>query len=558
MTRKIKYSLYSFILTIISCMTGCSNNFLKDEPEYLGAFIESLVINPQETNIQTITITIPEAYSSSYQIRQYPKWMEFQQMSGSFSDGLTILNFRIINEELNLYGQTGGELILAIKNLGLVSLNITVKSPEQYDIYLDKEMLDFRTDISMLELRIQNHATESVSWKVTECPDWAKLQMSNGMINAQASMYLSITCDRTNLSQGRLSGQLKIEFNWNGIIKVKTISLTTEVVRHTNPSDLIEIEGLVADAVYSKETDRLFVATKNPDRLLVFNNEGKLISTTTLTKSPNCLSLTENEQHLYIGHSGLVSFIDSATLQVSQTYEVDFNVFDLVYGENGWLYMSPDAEYSNEHIIYLNIDNGSTFRKYSNNCSSRTHFRKIKGKPLLLATRGFISPAGIILIDISGGAPNPEETYWHKDFGKRIWFSDDYKYAFGSYGFIFNTPDYNKKDDLLPLGKFEMPVYDANCLDYCAQTKSVWVAPNIWSVYEQSYVSRYHSDNYYLIKSYSIGNYVTTINGVHDSYKTVPYYIFSNKQGTRVFVIKNVYVSFYDNANAWSMEMLTF
>ena len=552
-----RYSLISVVIVIILCMNGCSNNFLKDEPVYMGTFNETLVINPQDVSIQTLTITLPEANNSYYQIRQYPKWIEFQQMSGHFSAGLANFNYRIITEELNQYGNNNGELIIAIKGFGLVSLNISTKSQEQYDIFLDRETLDFRTDLSRLEFRVENHATQYVSWRVLECPDWAKLEVPNGMINAQSSVYLNITCDRTNLSPGRISGQLKIEFNWNGKSIVKTISLITEVVNQSNPSDLIKIEGIVADAIYSKETDRLFIATKNPDRLLVYNNEGTLITTTTLTKSPNCLSLSENGQHLFIGHSGLVSFIDSATLQVRNTYEVDFNVFDLAYGENGWLYMSPDVNHTNEPIIQINLANRSLIRNRCNNCYGRTHFRKIKDKPLLFATRVDISPTGIILIDISNGIPNQNEAYWHEDIGNRFWFSDDNKYTYGLYGTVFLTPDYNKADDILPLGRLALSD-NSNWIDYCAQTKSLWVAAdNRWGD-KQPYVNQYHSDNYYLIKTYNIGRYATTINGIFDSYNTIPHYIFSNKQGTRIFVIKNIYVSFNDNSNAWSMEMLTF
>ena len=554
--KKIRrYSLYSVILIIILCMNGCSNDFLKDEPEYKGAFIEPLVINPQDLSIQTLTVNIPEVNNSYFQIMQYPRWMYFQQKSGYFSDGLATINLIVIKEEFDLYGHSGGMIVFSIKDFGLVSMDVTIRNPSIYNIFFNRDIYDFEADLSSLDFRIENQSTESVSWKITECPDWVKLDISAGRINAYATSYLNIKCDRTNQPQGHLSGLLKIEFDWGDYSVIKTVLLATEVVHHTNPSDLIEIEGAVADAVYCKETDRLFIATKNPNRLLVYNNDGLLISNIPLNKPPNCLSLTETGRHLYIGHSGLVSVFDSSMQQVSETYEVDFNVFDLVYGENGWLYMSPDAQYANEALIYLNITNRNILRSNSNNCYSRTNFRKIKSKPLLLCSREDISPAGVILVDISNGIPNQTEKYWHLDYGKQFWFSDDYKYTYGLSGHIFLTPDFNKVGDLLPLGRFDLPD-NANWMDYCEQTKSLWVATNNWWGDGESYVSQYHSDNYNLIKSYIIEKYATTINGVLNSYKTIPYYIFSNKSGTHVFVIKNVSISFGENVNAWSMEVL--
>ena len=551
-----RYSLLSVIISIILSMNGCSNNFLKDEPVYMGAFTEPLIVNRQDIGvIQTVTINIPEANNSSYQIRQHPQWMEFQSMSGNFSNGLANINFIVTNYQ---YGQNEGEIILAIKGLGLVSLNIKMRNSELNSIILSRDIIDFRADISVLQLRAENHASESVFWKIIECPDWAKIEVLNGMLKAQGWVTLDITCDRSNLPQGNVSGQLRIEFDWGGGLSViKTISMKAEIIPQANSSNMIDIEGIVVDAIYCKETDRLFIATKNPDRILVFDRMGAPISTIPLAKSPSKLSLTEIGQHLFIGHSGLVSFIDSSMQRVSETFEVDFNVFDLAYGENGWLYLSPNVDHTYEPIIVLNLTDKSLLRNKSDNLYGKTHFRKIKDKPLLFATRVDISPSGIILIDISNGIPNKNEAYWHEDIGNRFWFSDDNKYTYGLYGTIFLTPDYNKTDDILPLGRLTLSDH-SNWMDYCAQTKSLWVAPdNSWGD-KQPYINQYHADNYYLIKTYNLERYTTTINGAFDSYRTVPYYIFSNKNGTRVFAIKNVYINYVTGINAWSMEILTF
>lgn len=284
-------------------------------------------------------------------------------------------------------------------------------------------------------------------------------------------------------------------------------------------------------------------------------NEKEKISETVLSKAPNCIALSENGQQLFIGHSELISCIDSATLQVSKTFDLDFSVFDLAYGENGWLYISPDADYTSEPILYLNITSGKLLRKKAPIFTGgRTHFKKIKGLPVLLCTRKFITPSGAILLDIANEIPG-EEKYWHQSLGGAFWFSENHKYFYDSYGKIFATPTFNTGQDLLPVG--ELASYmNANCVDHCAHSNSIWVALNYYD--SKHNIARYHAGDYHLLESFQLSKYATTINSTLSYYNTIPHYIFSSQSGTYIYIIKNVFVSHFDNPNAWSMEILTF
>jgi hypothetical protein len=546
---------YLFVIISILCWSGCSNSFLNEQPEYKGTFTEPLIVDAQSGDLQSLTINIPEVQSAYFQIRQYPGWMEFQQMDGRFSGGIANINFRILPEKFNSYGENRGIMAISIKGFGLVSLDVITRNPEHYIVNIEPDKLDFRTDVTYLQFYIQNRAPDNVSWEIIDCPGWIQPEVQNGLIVAGDMQYLTLTCNRTNLDAGNHSGLIAIKFDWDGISQTKTISVSTETTAYANPAGLIEIEGLVADAIYCKESDRLFIATKQPNRLLVYNGEGEKLSDATLSKAPNCLSLSENGQQLFIGHSGLVSHVNSVTMQISNTYEVDFNVFDLAYGENDLLYISPDAEYAREPLICLNLTDGGVSKTGSNNLiTGKIHFRKIKGKPLLLCTRENLSPSGIILVDITNGKPG-REIYWHEDFGKNFWLSEDNRYTYGAYGHIYVTPDSATGNDILPLGRFEST--EALWIDHCANTNSIWYAVNnYWE--DRSYVNRYHAGDYYLTESFGIGKYATTVNGVKNLYKTLPHYVFSNKAGTHVFVIKNIFVNYYENVNAWSMEILNF
>lgn len=556
--KQLSHNCLCIFLILMSCLYwyGCSDGYLKDEPVIQVFFPEAVYVS-NESELQFLSLDISEAKNASYQIRQYPKWMEFQQMNGTFSDGKTTLYFNIKPEELQNYGENSGELMISVQGFGLVQVNIIVgekNDPGQFLISIDPEKLDFKTDISEISFSMWNQSENQVTWKVVDSPEWVQLENREGTLHP-GNMHLNVTCNRINLLPGVYNGSIGIEFSGeNGSKQTKKISVATEVIEYLNPADLIEIEGHVADAIYCKQTDRLFIITQNPNRLLVYSKKNGMIETA-LSRVPKCLTLSENGQQLFIGHSGLVTCIDNTTLQVRKSYDLDFGVFSLAYGENDWIYLSPDAEYVNEPIICLNLSSGKIIRKGETNCSGRTHFKKIKGSTALLCTREFISPSGIILLDISNGTPENEK-YWHIDFGRSFWFSENGKYVYGAYGNVFNVPNFNTGPDILPLGELERYM-STNYMDHCAETNSIWVAPNNFWDEEQS-VNRYHADDYHLIKSFKIANYATTINGIQDYYKTIPYYIFSDKAGKNVFVIKNIFIDFYDNADAWSIETLTF
>ena len=556
-TRFFSYTFFLMICTL--CWSGCSNNFLKDEPVYIGEFTDTLYVEVLNGQNQSLSLEIYDIKNAYYQIRQYPNWLDITQMDGYFTEGVTALSFRIIPELLNSYRNNQGTMLISIKGYGLVSIKVIVEKkaepePEQYEVSFDKYILDFNTELSFLSLSMFNHSTNNTTWRVVNCPEWIQIETLSGSLPAYNGQYLNVTCNRANLSPGIYTGKIEIEFSWTSGKKI-TINITAslEILSYSNPADLIEIEGTVADALFCKQTDRLFITTRNPNRLLVYNSITGM-SEVVLSKAPNCLTLSEDGKQIFIGHSGLVSYIDSS-LQVSKTYEVDFNVFSLAYEEKEWLYLSPDAQYASEPLIYLNLNNGFISKMSSNNIGGKTFFKKIKGKPLMLCTRSETYPSGVIILDISNGNPG-QERYWHEELGRNFWFSEDYKYVYGANGYIYLTPDFNTGNDLLPLGQFERSMYN-NWIDHCKSTNSIWCAiDNYWE--DRSYINRYHDSDYFLINTYYISNYATTINGIFNSYRTIPYYVFSDKAGKNVFVIKNVYNSSGENANAWSIETITF
>ena len=215
--KQLPHNPLCIFLILMSCLYwyGCSDGYLKDEPVIQGAFPEPVyVIN--ESELQFLSLDISEAGNASYQIRQYPKWMEFQPMNGTFSSGKTTLYFHINPAELlkDDYSVNSGDLIISINGFGLVHINIIVgekNDPGQFLISIDPERLDFKTDISEISFSMWNQSVNEVTWKVVDHPEWVQLENREGTLHT-GNMYLNVTCKRTNLLPGVYNGSIGTEF----------------------------------------------------------------------------------------------------------------------------------------------------------------------------------------------------------------------------------------------------------------------------------------------------------------------------------------------------------
>jgi len=364
--RREVYSFF-FVLVAIAGLSGCSDSFLQEQPEIKYDF--GTIYVPYKNEVQTLNLELPIAQQASYQVRQYPKWMNFPEMNGTFSNGLTMLPFSIISGELPNFGSNSGDLIIDIEGVGLAQIRVTVKDedPGLSLIYIDPPALDFGTELSDLSFSIRNASEIGFAWNVTDCPDWIRLDHLMGGIAAGEQRNLYAGCIRENLDPGVYNGQITIEIMGEyGLNITRNVAVSATVVEMQNPSNVTAIEGRVMDAVYCKQTDRLFIATQQPNKLLIYG-KGETASEIALNRSPRCLSLSENGTELFVGHSGLITRINTETLKITRSYELDFSVFSLVSGEDGWLYLSPDADYVNEQLISLNLSSGQLLRKRLDN-----------------------------------------------------------------------------------------------------------------------------------------------------------------------------------------------
>ena len=567
----------TFCLFTGLCLWSCNNDFLdENKKELVAAAEEPIFIYNSDDPVQKLTISSSSVQNQKFTVWQYPSWIKFNTLESKFHSGTAELEFQL-KIDFDFVGyQAGGIIILDIDGIGCVEFEIYYYNAGNPVINTYPENIDFGKNVLESEIYIQNSGYGELFWKIVSKPEWISFQNqpTEGIVSQNGNLVAFVSCVRGDLEPGTYTGEIVIESNSRGDSRLNDIftskiPVSMEVLPMINPGNVWPIEGTVTGAKFDKKRNLLFVTTSSPNELIVFNikqippsGEG-VLRRISLGSAPRCLSLSENGDHLFVGVGGELLQYDVSTMNLVKSIELDFIPFDVVYGENDWCYLSPDVNYSNNHVYCVNIKTGEIrIPQFGNSfgLSTRAYFTKTPGEAKILLTRSSVSPAGVLLFDISEPIPNEQTKtqYWHEDYGLRrpFWLSGNGDLLYTGDGSVLRNPAKRATgSDLMPIDK--LPYSNIRWIDLCEVNNSIWGATRADE--SDSKVFRLNSSGYSQISSMEPSDHVATIDNVKKFYPTSAHYVFSNSTGTILFIVKNVNNrSFwsYDYINAWSMEYL--
>lgn len=435
-------------------------------------------------------------------------------------------------------------------------------------IAVDQSNLEFGNELTSLSFNLGNVSTEgTLKWTIENLPQWLTISQKKGTLNTYETSSVIVTCDKTGLEPKKYEGVITIKSN-DKLHPSLQINVSMEVKRMGNAENVLALEGIVVDSYYSKINNELYILTQNPNTLTILKSNK--LTNIKLPKAPNCIAVSENEQTAYIGYSGLMTQVNLKTKQIATQLDLDVNVYDIVYGENNWCYLTIRTSGSFYGLYNVNLQTKEVSLSsggYYGYIYQGTNLLKIKGKSVIIASRGEnYSPNGVIYVDISKGK-SEQTKYWHQSIGSKIWSTEDGQYIIGDRGSIYKTPKEttSTQNDLIDLGVLEKKSSSYSYfrwLDHNQATNSFYTISMTGSYYisNESKIQCYDSDSYYLKKTISFEKeYYTTIDNKTDFYTAEPFYIFSNKMGNEIYIIRNVAIesSNYDNYNNWSVETIT-
>lgn len=580
----------NILFYLFTCLLfwSCNNDFVEENKKvFFETFNEPYVFYNSENQHLNLKVSVPEAKNSNYKIWQYPKWMKFQTMDGKFNDGNVDLEFNLNLENDHLGFSQSGTVILDIDNLGCIQLRVQYSNIGNPTISIPTKNLDFGTNTTDNFFEIRNSGDGNLRWKITNWPTWISppnYGNLEGSISSHGSQQIYLKCNRGDLTPGKYTGEITIESNSRGTTQVNgvttsKVSVQMEIMALENPGNVWSIDGKVTAAKFDKRSDLLYITTNSPSELIVFDMKQTDPSKITVVRkpisgAPGCLALSEDGSKLFIGCNGKLLQYETSTITHVKSIDLDFLPFDVIYGENDWCYLSPDVDYSSDGIYCVNIKTNEIkipkFKPGFGHLYPRTYFTKTPGISKLLATRTSVSPSGVFLIDIAEPVPNENTViqYWHEGYsnGRPLWLSADGDLLYTSNGSILRNPAKKSIDgDLLPIGylPYKNTYSYAGWIDHCDNNHSIWASstPDYYSDWNDYNALKINDTDLSTKSTLKSSDYVTTINGVKAFYPTSIHYIFSNKTGSMLFMVKNVnnwslHVPNREYVNAWSLEYL--
>lgn len=180
-------------------------------------------------------------------------------------------------------------------------------------------------------------------WTIEAAPRGSVATLSNA-----DSVQASFTPDK----QGEYTFSVKVTDAFNNSA-LATVSTT--VLGAVRP-----LAHNVVDAEYSTGLDKLVTVSSKPDNTLTILNPltGRQ-QTVALELPPTSLALSADGLNAVVGHDGGLSQINLVTGALREFYDdIGFKVFDLAYGANHKIYLTPPPSLQWNYLYTLDLSNG--------------------------------------------------------------------------------------------------------------------------------------------------------------------------------------------------------
>ncbi len=546
---------FTIILGFILAITSCNDDFLDKNQRAMYSATDTLFLN-NSMETANITYTLPSSESCNYSIYMFPTWLSFNSMNGEMTNGTIQLSFAINKDNLPFstseYRTCQGTLILDVEKIGFVSLVVSYANYGKPNLFCSPGTLNFESLNSKM-LTITNTGDGLLNWKINNVPDWLILSKTSGSLYAAQSETISVSWNYSlpvpteNLSATLLFSSNSISGDFVTSVYLNASSLI--------PPMLSQSAGTVTDAEYFKESGLMAICTKWPNALILYNTKTNTSQTLSLSKTPQCISISEDGHRAAIGYSvASASLIDLNKNEIIKDYDLDCLPYDIVLGDAPWCYITPSID---QWVYFrtLNLTSGEiTVGKNWSMIYEKTMIKKIPGKPSLVGSRMNLSPTGILLIDVTKGIASDTITYWHESIGK-FWISSDGSKLFTGYKNVYRMPQYDGEfhpDQPAIYGRIETSEQAITAFDECPARNRCFAASSGYWEEAPSKIEQFDLTNLNKINEFDISPIYIKENGSGTLYDTSVKYLFVNKEGTELYAIKNLKASY--NKNYWAIE----
>ncbi|MCE4565446.1 hypothetical protein INQ51_14100 [Maribellus sp. CM-23] len=495
-----------------------------------------------------------------WDIYSLPDWLsvdmnQFYAPSIMLGQGAQAVIPFILNAETAIKSTPNGTIILITNDKNRPMIEIAVSADlgtPNLEIYSDNLPVDFGTSASSKALHFYNNGNGILSWRFEDLPDWLTVSPQSGMTYSYSGHEINFTCDRSKLEPGLNMATVYLKSNdpnnpsYPISIKVRTPGSNANVSA---------LEGNIVDAMFDKNTNTLYYATSQPNKLIAYNVATKsVVHEIELGKAPTCLAISEDYTKAAVGHGGMISAIDLNSYSVVKTFEYGYTIYDMEWAKDDWFCYTKAGTYMN-NLLWINTSTSETAESDDNEMDEGTYLKKVTNQPYVIAARRYSSPSGITVFDID---TKLEKNYRHQSIGD-YWFSSDGEYMFESSGNVYRTsavvtPSGRNPEYISTIGKLQYPSYNYYAIpwiDYCHTIHSIFGLTKQDYGTTSSIIYQFEDNDYTVVTTYVYDDFYQPDTEAA-AYEVEAHYVFSNNEGTELSVLRKG-----KNNNNWSIELIS-
>lgn len=324
----------------------------------------------------------------------------------------------------------------------------------------------------------------------------------------------------------------------------------------------IELKTNVIDAEYSKKTDQLVYVSSNPAQVNIFDSNTGTLQKISLAYAPKCISIAQNGNTAVVGHDGHITHVNLKNPSIIQTYNISCSALDIVLGNNRWAYVFPEKDqWTYIKSVNMNLEYNyempiSIYNQVHAGIKGRLH---PSGKYIYAQSplsRGQVQRLTIKNGDIDDRYESDfeEESYTIPS----IWFSEDGNRIFTRERSVLKTSELNSLDGLYNGRIPSENNYKIDWLDHSSTKGKLYVIfsnGDQWNSIKLNNIYVFNDSDLSYVNKLDLEKYFNqTKKNSAETYDAIPYFVFSNSTGNRLFVITKALNS--DLVNEWAIQKI--
>jgi hypothetical protein len=545
------------IAIIILAGVSCNDDFLERNNQEWYSLSDTLLMDNYNYEA-AVTFELPQRIYSDFTVFMRPKWLAVESPRGEVNAGIVSLALSLDGTSLpEGYYSHSGSVVLDIEDFGFVSFTVIFTNYGLPSIECSPPEITF-DNIASRSFNISSPTGGILDWTISEIPDWLAFSSTSGILYNGQTELITVYLNTEVITPGvEMEATVRISSPHARYPYMLKVKVTPGAVP---PPQGFSVGSILTDAEYNHATGKLAVCTKSPNQLILYDTDTWESDTIALDRTPACISISEDGHRAVVGYSvASVSYIDLDAVTITDDYSIGCIPYDIVLGENGWCYITPlEDQWEMMHNLDLNTGQVITGTNHTV-IYEKTQIKKVPGKSYMVGSRTTISPTGLLLFDLTEGKVKEDVTYYHESMG-HFWISKDGSRIYSASGNVYRMPEFDGlfNGSSAPVyGNFGINYMYISALDDCPAINSVifsksdgWYQPGYSSLIEQ-----YDATNLNRTKTYNVSPVRLNVRGKEVQYETTPRFIFINKEGTAMHVLKVPRPDY--NVDGWLMETIS-